>query len=74
MLRWFVRSGANDRAGGQGSEMMRGATAPQHDFAWGATWDLMIRQMFHFNLAPPQSSLDEITIGPKLVSLTDFIE
>ena len=25
-------------------------------------------------LAPPPSSLDEITTGPKFVSLTDFIE
>jgi hypothetical protein len=32
-----------------------------------------IGQKFHFNLAPP-SSLDEITTGPKFVSLTDFIE
>src|SRR5258705_12023674 len=28
----------------------------------------------HFNLAPPPSSLDEITTSPKFVSLTDFIE
>ena len=28
----------------------------------------------HFNLAPPPSSLDKITRGPKFVSLTDFIE
>src|SRR6516164_3349468 len=33
-----------------------------------------IGQKFHFNLAPPPSSLDEITRGPKFVSLTDFIE
>jgi hypothetical protein len=33
-----------------------------------------IGQKFHFNLAPPPSSLDEITTGPKFVSLTDFIE
>src|SRR5258708_9712039 len=33
-----------------------------------------IGQKFHFNLAPPRSSLDEITTGPKFVSLTDFIE
>jgi hypothetical protein len=33
-----------------------------------------IGQKFHFNLAPPPSSMDEITTGPKLVSLTDFIE
>jgi hypothetical protein len=33
-----------------------------------------IGQKFHFNLAPPPSSLDEITKGPKFVSLTDFIE
>jgi hypothetical protein len=33
-----------------------------------------IGQKFHFNLAPPLSSLDEITTGPKFVSLTDFIE
>src|SRR6476659_9908404 len=33
-----------------------------------------IGQKFHFNLAPPPSSLDEITAGPKFVSLTDFIE
>jgi hypothetical protein len=25
-------------------------------------------------IAPPSSSLDEITTGPKFVSLTDFIE
>jgi hypothetical protein len=31
-------------------------------------------QKFHFNLAPPPSSLDEITTSPKFVSLTDFIE
>src|SRR6266436_1192941 len=29
---------------------------------------------FHFNLAPPPSSLDEITTGRKFLSLTDFIE
>jgi hypothetical protein len=28
----------------------------------------------HFNLAPPPRSLQEITTGPKFVSLTDFIE
>jgi hypothetical protein len=33
-----------------------------------------IGQKFHSNLAPPPSSLDEITTGPKFVSLTDFIE
>ena len=33
-----------------------------------------IGEKFHFNLAPPPSSLDEITTGPKFVSLTDFIE
>jgi len=33
-----------------------------------------IGQKFHFNLAPPPSSLDKITTGPKFVSLTDFIE
>src|SRR6266403_1420779 len=33
-----------------------------------------IGQKFHFNLAPPPSSLDEITTGRKFVSLTDFIE
>jgi len=33
-----------------------------------------IGQKFHFNLAPPPSSLDEIATGPKFVSLTDFIE
>src|SRR5215472_7626828 len=33
-----------------------------------------IGQKFHFNLAPPPRSLDEITTGPKFVSLTDFIE
>jgi len=33
-----------------------------------------IGQKFHFNLAPPPGSLDEITRGPKFVSLTDFIE
>src|ERR1700757_76414 len=33
-----------------------------------------IGQKFHFHLAPPPSSLDEITTGPKFVSLTDFIE
>src|SRR5258708_40165187 len=33
-----------------------------------------IGQKFHFNLAPPPSSLDEITTGPKFASLTDFIE
>src|ERR1700736_926598 len=33
-----------------------------------------IGQKFHFNLAAPPSSLDEITTGPKFVSLTDFIE
>jgi hypothetical protein len=33
-----------------------------------------IAQKFHFNLAPPPSSFDEITTGPKFVSLTDFIE
>jgi hypothetical protein len=33
-----------------------------------------IGQKFHFNLAPAPSSLDEITTGPKFVSLTDFIE
>src|ERR1700741_634335 len=33
-----------------------------------------IGEKFHFNLAPPPSSLDEISTGPKFVSLTDFIE
>jgi len=33
-----------------------------------------IGHKFHFNLAPPPSSLDEITTGPKFVSLTDCIE
>ena len=33
-----------------------------------------IGQKFHLNLAPPPSSLDEITAGPRFVSLTDFIE
>jgi hypothetical protein len=33
-----------------------------------------IGQKFHFNPAPPPSSLDEITTGPKFVPLTDFIE
>src|SRR6516162_6485450 len=33
-----------------------------------------IGQKFHFNLAPPPSSLDEITTGPKFLSLADFIE
>jgi hypothetical protein len=33
-----------------------------------------IGQKFHLNLAPPPSFLDEITAGPKFVSLTDFIE
>src|SRR6516162_1508464 len=33
-----------------------------------------IGQKFHINLAPPPSSLDEITTSPKFVSLTDFIE
>ena len=33
-----------------------------------------IGQKLHFNLAPPPSSLDEITTGRKFVSLTDFIE
>jgi hypothetical protein len=33
-----------------------------------------IGQKFHFNLAPPLSSLEEITTGRKFVSLTDFIE
>jgi hypothetical protein len=33
-----------------------------------------IGQKFHFNLAPPPSSLHETTTGPKFVSLTDFIE
>src|SRR5215831_9963812 len=33
-----------------------------------------IGQKCHLNLAPPPSSLDEITTGPKFVSLTDFIE
>ena len=32
-----------------------------------------IGQKFHFNLAPPPSSLDEITTSPKFVSLTEFI-
>ena len=31
-------------------------------------------QQFHFNLASPPSSLDEITTGPTFVSLTDLIE
>jgi hypothetical protein len=33
-----------------------------------------IGQKFHFNLAPPPDSLDEITMGRKFVSLADFIE
>ena len=33
-----------------------------------------IGQKYHFNLAPPPSSLDEITASPKFVSLTKFIE
>src|SRR5260370_16942177 len=33
-----------------------------------------IGQKFHFNLAPPPSSFDEVTTGRKFVSLTDFIE
>jgi hypothetical protein len=33
-----------------------------------------IGQQFHFNLAPPPDSLDGITMGPKFVSLADFIE
>src|SRR6516162_4866389 len=33
-----------------------------------------IGQKFHFYLAPPASSLDEITTGPQFVSLTAFIE
>ena len=33
-----------------------------------------IGRKFRFNLAPPPGSLDEITRGPKFVSLTDFIE
>jgi len=33
-----------------------------------------IGQKFHFNLAPPPGSLDEITTGPKFLSLADFIE
>jgi hypothetical protein len=33
-----------------------------------------IGQKFQFNLALPPSSFDEITTGPKFVSLTDFIE
>ena len=33
-----------------------------------------IGQKFHFNLAPPPGSLDEITTGPRFISLTDFIE
>src|SRR5258705_3252788 len=33
-----------------------------------------IGQKYHFNLAPSPSSLDEITTGPKFVSLTDFVE
>jgi hypothetical protein len=33
-----------------------------------------ISQKFHFNLAPPPSSLDEITTRPTFVSLTEFIE
>jgi hypothetical protein len=33
-----------------------------------------IGQKFHFNLAPPPRSLEEITTCPKFVSLTDFIE
>ena len=32
-----------------------------------------IGQKFHFNLAPPPSSLDEITRGPKFVSLTRLL-
>src|SRR4029077_19087711 len=35
MSRGFARFGANARAGGGGSDMMRGATAPQHDVAEG---------------------------------------
>jgi hypothetical protein len=31
-------------------------------------------QKFHFNLAPPPISLNEITTRPKFVSLVDFIE
>jgi hypothetical protein len=33
-----------------------------------------IGDKFHFNLAPPPCSLDEITTCAKFVSLTDFIE
>jgi hypothetical protein len=33
-----------------------------------------IGEKFHFNLAPPPRSSDEITTGPRFVSLTDFIE
>jgi hypothetical protein len=33
-----------------------------------------IGQKFHFNLAPPPDSMDGITMGPKFVSLADFIE
>ena len=33
-----------------------------------------IGQKFHFNLAPPPGSLDEITTDPKFLSLADFIE
>ena len=33
-----------------------------------------IGQKCHFNLAPPPGSLDEITTGPRFISLTDFIE
>jgi hypothetical protein len=33
-----------------------------------------IGQKFHFNLAPPARSLDEITTSVKFVSLADFIE
>jgi hypothetical protein len=93
--------------------MMRGATAPQHDFAagsevgGGSTQVLsslfflvvsvfvkemrrsddqyrlnarqrqqidQIGQQFHFNLARPASSFDEITTCLKFHSLTDFIE
>jgi hypothetical protein len=33
-----------------------------------------IGEKFHFNLAPPPRSLDEITTCTKFVSLTDFID
>src|SRR6516165_10900955 len=33
-----------------------------------------ISRKFYFNLAPPPDSLEGITMGPKFVSLADFIE